>query len=291
MNKIGHTAFKRYDDGYFEKFNHWRHDSEAAANEHKDIKSGIVLGAHHRLRGNSGNFSRSRMFSAPFDDNYYLNQDPPTDPVEYPFLCQVMCPDSQSSYLDFNLYQNAKSANLDDEGNSEAEDLPHTKISRDFPQAGKEILELHFNETIVNSILNHGCWCHKLDENHNDYVGGKEYVDDLDYFCKQWFTKRRCLKLNSGSCDANIIPKDKEAKYRVNNNDCEELNLNPCKRDACLVDQEMINNVNLFLEQDPYWDWQPGDSEICVKGGGKNGGEKYCAGTAPNVFIGVKDEI
>ena len=61
------------------------------------------------------------------------------------------------------------------------------------------------------TIVNHGCWCGKLNNNHlyPELLGGSQPVDELDEICRDWFMCRHCNdKLVGGSCndgDGNVF--------------------------------------------------------------------------------------
>ena len=61
-----------------------------------------------------------------------------------------------------------------------------------------------YDSTDVDAIVNHGCWCGKLNlfHPHYSFLGGSEPVDELDELCKDWFQTRHCNdKLEGGSCN------------------------------------------------------------------------------------------
>ena len=67
-------------------------------------------------------------------------------------------------------------------------------IYREFRLAGEWMLmEWIQSNTLMNKILNHGCWCAKLNpRNEAPVLGGPHYADELDKICKDWFTARKC---------------------------------------------------------------------------------------------------
>ena len=56
--------------------------------------------------------------------------------------------------------------------------------------------------TSFNDILDHGCWCAKLDPTSDmTLLGGNTPVNHLDVICRRWFMMRHCNdRLVGGSC-------------------------------------------------------------------------------------------
>jgi hypothetical protein len=53
-----------------------------------------------------------------------------------------------------------------------------------------------------SEIIQHGCWCAKFhsQSKYFDYTGGTTQVDDLDMLCGQYFSRKKCLTLEEGTC-------------------------------------------------------------------------------------------
>ena len=81
--------------------------------------------------------------------------------------------------------------------------LPSSHIPFNVLIGGRDALQLFFgfNETIVEQLLAHGCWCAKLNLGHKNSVKlGGTPIDEIDQLCKLWITDRRCMRIEGGSC-------------------------------------------------------------------------------------------
>lgn len=79
-----------------------------------------------------------------------------------------------------------------------------TNLIRDF-----------FEESRAEFILNHGCWCGKLNNSHDNYenLGGKFSIDRLDKICQHWYKERSRNNNKYGSCAQMHIKQDDFINY------------------------------------------------------------------------------
>jgi hypothetical protein len=93
-----------------------------------------------------------------------------------------------------------------------------TAIFKSFDFSGMEMLEkLVDNAVTFNNVLDHGCWCAKLDPlSESSMLGGATPVDELDDICRRWAVARHCNDDNDGgSCcnhDGNRCQRDQSAQ-------------------------------------------------------------------------------
>ena len=76
-----------------------------------------------------------------------------------------------------------------------------------------EIMKNHttaYDHVDIEKINNYGCWCQKFGS--GESIGGKS-VDEFDEICKDWYKKRRCLKLVGGSCKGAKVLKNYYTKF------------------------------------------------------------------------------
>ena len=284
LNTVNEQKFKGNGNVQFPKKNYWHSGTMKGTNKYPEYKNGIYLGGHPKNKKtgkwNSGSFRTATW----------------ADQIPRPFLCQVVCPGSKSNYVDYKLDQDAAASSASEEAQEIVEETiqnnNYEEVAWQMPLAANTMIEKYFNASLVEKIQNHGCWCHKLNVYHEDYVGGRETVDDLDYFCKIWFSTRRCTKINEGKCEN----EHNKGIYKVvdfgNENDCSTLNLNRCALDSCVIDTHFISKMQEFFDFMPDWEPMEGSADICVKGGGSgaNAGKKrYCTGTAPDLYIAFED--
>ena len=72
-------------------------------------------------------------------------------------------------------------------------------ITYKFPNAAMEVLT-SFKGINSSGILNHGCWCSKLDPSADQSVlGGSKAYGEIDRLCKAWIQARKCLR--EGVCE------------------------------------------------------------------------------------------
>jgi len=159
-----------------------------------------------------------------------------------------------------------------------------SSIAQSFDQAGRDILALVLDSsTKVANVLDHGCWCKKMDPSITDVsmLGGKDPVDPLDQICKQWFTARRCNgNLEGGSC----VNYPEGGFYKLNSKmECASGKNDDCEEDTCQIDMHFANSIEDYLNGNP--SWAPDSSQACPIGSGDGGATHYCAGVAPFVYI------
>lgn len=76
-------------------------------------------------------------------------------------------------------------------------------IARQIKQAGFDLLAVFLDDNdLFSAVLDHGCWCAKLDpfSDHED-LGGPQAVDDLDNLCKVWYQTCNCANIAQGVCE------------------------------------------------------------------------------------------
>merc|ERR1712176_496887 len=135
------------------------------------------------------------------------------------------------------------------------------------------MLEALLNNTVtLNNVLDHGCWCAKLDPmSESAMLGGATPVDDLDDICRRWAIARHCNDdLSGGSCcnyNANRCERAQNATaYYVdqgiylNSNNSEtminvcqqtvldtdgttELNVSDCGMHSCYIDFKHADEI------------------------------------------------
>ena len=80
------------------------------------------------------------------------------------------------------------------------------KIEIDY-RLSWSVVELFYNfvenESFTDSLLQHGCWCAKLNPGNSvrSGLGGPFFEDDLDSICKQWARARHCSKVEDQVCE------------------------------------------------------------------------------------------
>ena len=166
-----------------------------------------------------------------------------------------------------------------------------TSISQNFHQARLNLIDFLTSSNIYPNIdqilLNHGCWCSKLNPENDVFssiLGGNQPVDELDSICKKWFTIRSCNdRLQGGSCSQEF--KNLNQTYEINIEFISEENENnqdylfnpdlnftdfsqfdafssnqyfysytctndnqPCLQDTCSIDMEFVSRIIEYLE-------------------------------------------
>lgn len=157
-------------------------------------------------------------------------------------------------------------------------------INQDFSAAGRDILALVLDNSqhFVN-VLNHGCWCQKLDPNSNhDMLGGYDTVDDLDRICKQWFTARRCIQNHEGPGGSCLNYNG--GLYQVDGDKCSKKDNDECEQDSCKIDLEYSSRISAFLSSTSnFLANTPTDCPVAHNS--INPVQQYCHGDAPDVFL------
>ena len=134
------------------------------------------------------------------------------------------------------------------------------EISQDFKFSGMLTLANYLDDdSMYQSVLDHGCWCSKLDFNNIDQnlLGGPKVVDDLDQICKKWFHVRNCNDKKEGGACLN----SSTATYELSINNDSSINCNsnlgPCSQSSCEIDvyfselilQHFMNNQNFLIQK------------------------------------------
>lgn len=163
------------------------------------------------------------------------------------------------------------------------------------------------NSDHFNSVLNHGCWCKKLDFIYQEaaHLGGALPVDDLDNICKKWFHSRACNeKYNGGSChdanddmmtyytmqigqDASNISNMKGLCETSDSSLFSPENYTACEYDTCLQDLHFAEQIRDFMVSNPSFNSaviNSNDYDTCVMPDYRSG-DRVCTGTVPNLEI------
>jgi len=128
---------------------------------------------------------------------------------------------------------------------------------------------LGYDNNEADDVVKHGCWCGKLNPNLNpDYqkfLGGPDFVDELDQICKEWFSIRNCNdKLPGGSCNDGTGLMTREylstAEYtlfvdRTGNMDdsyCSNTITDACSADTCTIDRFYVSKIIGWLANPNY---------------------------------------
>ena len=112
------------------------------------------------------------------------------------------------------------------------------------------LTELIPDSSFLDQILDHGCWCAKLNQRNSQEIGlgGNTATDDLDDICKSWAHARRCAKLNlDATCKLILNNNESNAFYQVQTSDltdavCSESN-NMCLSEACEIDVRFVQSI------------------------------------------------
>lgn len=172
----------------------------------------------------------------------------------------------------------------------------HVDIFINFDFAGMQALDIMLNDTAVfNSILDHGCWCSKLDPTADTgKLGGATPLDELDDICRQWATTRHCNDgLLGGSCKNAPTPDHYELDYGSDPVICNTVDqdtgatITACARDSCLIDVLYTEMMIDWLNLNPGWSaLQVDDFDTCLL---PELGDfvKTCVGIPPHVSIHV----
>jgi len=164
-------------------------------------------------------------------------------------------------------------------------------IYREFRLAGEWMLmEWIHDSSIMDSILNHGCWCAKLNpRNEMPILGGPHYADSLDKICKDWFTARKCNDdLPGGSCYGESV--DEYYKYDVIRTKCVGgVKYTDCMKDSCKIDKFYAKEIAEYVQE--FGVAGLDQSQCLPSSGGNSGGSRTCMGDAPNVSIQVSELI
>lgn len=80
------------------------------------------------------------------------------------------------------------------------------QIYKSYEFSGMEALDALLDDaTTFNNVLDHGCWCAKLDPlSESAMLGGATPVDELDDICRRWAVARHCNDDNEGGSCCNF---------------------------------------------------------------------------------------
>ena len=148
-----------------------------------------------------------------------------------------------------------------------------------------EILSHFINDpNWIELLLEHGCWCAKLDPDTPPLLlGGPTTVDELDLICKQWAQARSCTRLAGKSCenltrqDLILSPMHYEVDYVYGINDAICPDSDVCLSETCQID---VFYVKALMEWKNNNEGQltPVTSPVCGMGKGGSGAHNYCDG-------------
>ena len=130
----------------------------------------------------------------------------------------------------------------------------------------------------LDYLMNHGCWCAKLDPmNAYQELGGPDPVDELDKTCKLWVQMRLCCRLYGGSCylQQSNVSYSIEYENTILDSSCAANNHSICLEDACEIDKYFVSEIQTQMN-DP--DWAPELVDTCNVSTGPKFDEKYCVG-------------
>ena len=142
----------------------------------------------------------------------------------------------------------------------------------------------------VDKLLEHGCFCGKLDNTNPslDHLGGTTTVDALDEICRDWLRARNCNdNLIGGSCQADRAGM-RTGTYFMDivtaNYDISACSANAgCEKDTCEIDLVALKAIREYIDSNPNY------TKVHVTGAGTctpaplDKRERRCQGTAPFV--------
>ena len=112
-----------------------------------------------------------------------------------------------------------------------------------------DLLDSFMDFSVYSEMINHGCHCAKLhpQSQYLDYTGGQVALDDMDALCSQYFSRRKCLTLEEGTCwgqDVNNLGETYQVDVDTNTMtfSCNPLvtqfdnATNKCINDLCILD-------------------------------------------------------
>merc|ERR1712147_15834 len=137
------------------------------------------------------------------------------------------------------------------------------------------LLDIHLNTSLLtNEILDHGCFCSKL-EGFNTFQsnGGHIAIDDVDQTCQNWIKQRECSgNFEGGSCYENS---NQVLTYNVVQDifddgakiyDCSG-NTDQCAYESCIIDVEYVLDIEEMMDTIPQFVHSPvnDDGSTCPK--------------------------
>jgi len=173
---------------------------------------------------------------------------------------------------------------------------PVTVVKDEMIQFGvSNILEVFLETDQYKEVLEHGCWCARLNpEADHSILGGNKMLDldgdgtaddkGLDILCKEWIMARQCNKLIGGSCNpaTGIVTEDPytiDFSHPANYTCTDTID---CQLDSCEIDAyyafEIYNFVldhGILLFQAESGDCKDPDALITPQ-------TRECTGTIPD---------
>ena len=119
-----------------------------------------------------------------------------------------------------------------------------------FTDATGQLFNYHIADTnYTNNILNHGCWCAKLNPSiDHSSLGGPTVADQLDLICKQWATARHCSTTAGADCEVRPSGDDLYQVQFTNSSStgalCPDDDL--CLSETCQIDIFYMNQILAF---------------------------------------------
>lgn len=171
-------------------------------------------------------------------------------------------------------------------------------IIQNFNFAGLSVLSELFNNSTTNvyQLINHGCWCSKIDPTRSTQnLGGSNTVDSIDEICKSWFQCRHCNEyLVGGECYQ--IDDIENYMYQIEGSTqaCTLDTLNnrsACESSSCIIDLHYASQIQNYIENDlagVFNNFEITDSDFTTcseKNLANVNAIKTCTGNAPNKVI------
>lgn len=139
--------------------------------------------------------------------------------------------------------------------------FPVIVIKDEIIQFGvNDILEIFLEPELYEDVLQHGCWCARLNPQADQSIlGGNRQIDldgdgdaddgGLDLLCREWIISRQCNKLRGGSCNAETGTVTGDP-YTIDfshasNYTC--IDTNDCQLDSCEIDAYYAFEIYNFI--------------------------------------------
>lgn len=176
-------------------------------------------------------------------------------------------------------------------------------LYKNFDFSGMQMLDkviavsAHAGE--LDNILDHGCWCAKLDPlSDMTMLGGATPVDELDDICRRWAIMRHCNDaLYGGSC----FRLTGTFKYGIDTNDsgsiCQHVwtddpdaipvvnnTVEPCAHDSCIIDEHFVDLILDYLDTNAWSSLKVDDYDTCLLPEMMDM-TKTCSGNVPNLVM------
>lgn len=130
-------------------------------------------------------------------------------------------------------------------------------IPQRFMAAAYDILSLSVDNDYLEKIMNHGCWCARLNPDiSHKHLGGITTIDRLDRLCRSWANARQCNSLSGGTCETGtffayrytIEPENNSTDMLSCRWSC-MLNKSRCLKDSCILDAHFVHSILGFIEE------------------------------------------